>query len=133
MKNNPLVGYAAISPESAFMKAGEYNAVVGPSRRAWLEAFIKERGMSGWLIMPIYVNYLYAYIENGGRGSVALDFEAFNVFNRFALARGWEPADTFIFDFNEGVTRDSREVTQASRQFAAESSFFLYREEPGRN
>lgn len=131
--NNPIVGYTAISPESTFLRAGEYNAVVGPSRRAWLQAFLKEKGMGNWLIFPIYVNYLYALIGDGGRGSIALDFEAFDIFNRFALARGWEPSDTFVFSFADGVVRNSSEVTAGARPFTSDSAFFLYREQPGRN
>lgn len=130
MKNNPLVGYTAISPANEFMKVCEFTAVVGPTRRAWLQAFMKEKGMGDWLIFPIYVNYLYAVLDVGGRGSLALDFSAFDIFNRYALARDWEPVDTFVFSFEEGVRR---KFVHGMTPFTPESAFFVYAEAPGRN
>lgn len=111
MQSNPLIGYAAIAPDNAFLTEADCALVVGTSRKSWLQSFLIREGLNGWRVFPVFVNYLEAALDTGAHGQFALDGEAFQVFDRVALAKGHKIQGSFLLCFNGE---------------AADSTFFIY-------
>lgn len=107
METNPLVGFAAIAPDGAFLTEADCALVLGVSRKSWLQSFLTREGLGAWRVFPVFVNYLEPAITTGAHGEFALDGEAFKVFDKFALAKGRQPAGSFLLRFNGEAEDDT--------------------------